>query len=361
MGKIVVPGKEILIPRVVVRPLLPPPPTFSTRLQPQHLHWQVGRYKERLTSGPGGLGRGKVWVVEREAEQHNLILNQTYDSLMAQYGFLLGIWAAVGTGSTPPDATQTSLVSEVARTNVNESGGTGTWAISRVADGVVDFSVTREFTEAQVGGRNLTEWGFAPAQTPTGNLMSRELFRDGSGNPVVLTLASDQRLRLIYKWRVTVGPVVAQDVSIDISGVGVRTGKLFLRKYVPTNAFPWNTFGSYFGDVAALHGIMVADASYYKGHVLHSANILPDYNDTAAYSSGGAYKAFAYQSYVNGSRQRKTQPVTWSSSEANMTIRLIGIGNDWYPMGVKLNTGQEFTKTDLYKLTINEWTVTWGP
>ncbi len=119
---IIVPGKEIVVPRIVVRPLLPPPPQFGARLQPQHLHWQVGRYKERLTSGPGGLGRGKVWVVEREAEQHNLILNQTYDSLMAQYGFLVGIWAAVGTGSTPPAATQTSLVNEVARTQTDESG-----------------------------------------------------------------------------------------------------------------------------------------------------------------------------------------------------------------------------------------------
>lgn len=359
---IIIPGKGIVVPRIVVRPLLPPPPQLSARLQPQHLHWQVGRYKERLSSGPGGLGRGRVWVVEREAEQHNLILNQTYDTLMAQYGFLLGMWAAVGTGSTPPEATQTSLVSEVARTNVDESGGTGKWAISRVADGVADFSVTREFAEAQVGGLNLTEWGFAPAQTPTSNLMSRELFRDGSGTPVVLTLASDQRLRLIYKWRVTVGPVVAQDVSIDISGVGVRTGKLFLRKYVQVNVPPWNTFGDYFGDVAALHGIMVANTSYASfGHVLHSADIPPDYNDTASYSSDAAYKAFAYQSYVGGSRQRKTQPVTWLSSEANMTIRLIGIGRSWQPMGVKLNTGQEFTKDNLYKLTINEWTVTWGP
>ncbi len=44
-----------------------------------------------------------------------------------------------------------------------------------------------------------------------------------------------------------------------------------------------------------------------------------------------------------------------------MTIRLIGIGSDWYPMGLKLNSGQEFTKTNLYKLRIDEWTVTWGP
>ncbi len=230
-----------------------------------------------------------------------------------------------------------------------------------MSDGVVDFSVTREFTETQVGGRNLTEWGFAPAQTPTSNLMCRELFRDGSGNPVVLTLDTDQRLRLIYKWRVTVGPVVAQDASINISGIGVRTGKLFLRKRVPVNNFPWNLFGDDFGDIAAIHGIMVGSTSYYRGHVLHNANILPDYNDTATYTPAGPFKAFAFQSYVSGSRQRKTQPVTWLPNEANITIRLIGIGSDVHPIGVKLNSGQEFTKTNLYKLRIDEWTLTWGP
>lgn len=348
-----------ILPVVYVRPLLPPPPSVGARLQPQHMHWQLGRYKEDLTFGPGGRGRRKRWVVDQEAEQHNLVLNQTYDTLMAQYGFLLGLWAAVGTGSTLPDATQTSLVAEAARTNVNESGGTNTWSISRVADGVADITVVREFTEAQVGNKNLAEWGFAPAQTPSSNLMSRELFRDGSGNPVVITPASDQRLRLIYRWRVSVGPVTAQSVSININGIGVRTGKLFLRKYVVGNVSPWSTYGEYFGDIAALHVLMTGDLLY---HVLHSADVPPDYNNTSSYSSGGNSKVASYNSYTSGSRTRTTQPVTWLPSEANMTIRLIGLGyNSIYPMGVKLDSGQEFTKTNLYKLTIGEWTVTWGP
>lgn len=348
-----------ILPVVYVRPLLPPPPSVGARLQPQHMHWQLGRYKEDLTFGPGGRGRRKRWVVDQEAEQHNLVLNQTYDTLMAQYGFLLGLWAAVGTGSTPPGATQTSLVAEVARTNVNESGGTGTWSISRVADGVADITVVREFTEAQVGNKNLAEWGFAPAQTPSSNLMCRELFRDGSGNPVVITPASDQRLRLIYRWRVSVGPVIPQPVSINIDGIGVRTGKLFLRKYVPVGDFPWYVFGSEFGDIALLHGLMMG-GSIYQGHILHSANVPPDYNDRSVHVPG-YYKGISHYSYTPGSRTRTTQPVTWATNEANATIRLIGLAHQNYPMGVKLDPGQEFTKTNLYKLTIGEWTVTWGP
>ncbi len=190
--------------------------------------------------------------------------------------------------------------------------------------------------------------------------MCRELFRDGLGNPVVITPASDQRLRLIYRWRVSVGPVIPQPVSINIDGIGVRTGKLFLRKYVPTNAFPWNAFGYEFGDIALLHGLIMGNGIYH-GHVLHSADVLPDYNNSSSYTSGSFYKGISYNSYIQSSRTRTTQPVTWLSSEANATIRLIGLGVDQYPMGVKLDPGQEFTKTNLYKLTIGEWTVIWGP
>jgi len=364
MGKIVVPGKEILIPRVVVRPLLPPPPQFSTRLQPQHLHWQVGRYKERLTSGPGGLGRGKVWVVEREAEQHNLILNQTYDSLMAQYGITyLTSYAAVGTGSTPPSPSQTGLANEVRRTNRNAAGGSGGFSYARVANGVYEQTVIREFSESEVGNLNLTEWGFSPSGSAGNNLMSRELFRDGNGNPIVITPASDQRLRLIYKTRITLAPVVAVNASINISGIGVRTGK-----YVLTLS-DGGSGGSY-PDLVVVELAMTGNvvdsggnpSGAYQNVYLHSVQLPISYTDTTASSGFLGYKWPGLQSYAANSRQRKTNPTTFLSNEANGTIRTIGLG----PFGgggfrFVLDSGQEITKTSLYKLTIGEFTLTWGP
>jgi len=223
---------RIIVPRVSIRHLLPPEPKIAVRLQPQYLHWQVGRYKERLVSGPGGLGRGRIWVPEKEGEQHNLILTQTYDTLIGQYGFVeLGRYAVVGTGSTDPDPAQTGLVNEVARTNADTSPPQSGNAEPTPGQGV--FTRVREFTEAQVGGRNLTEWGYSPTGTVGNNLMCRELFRDGLGNPVVLTLATDQRLRLIYKYSFSYTPAIgtAQDVSVNINGIGVRTAKLFLSRY----------------------------------------------------------------------------------------------------------------------------------
>jgi hypothetical protein len=305
-------------------------------------------------------------VPEREGEQHNLILTQTYDTLIAQYGIIgLVSRAVVGTGSTPPAATQTGLTNEVSRTG-NVAPSYPTYDAIRIANGVADILAAREFTEAQVGGQNLTEWGFSPANTAGPNLMCRELFRDGSNNPVVLTLASDQRLRLLYKMRVTVGPVTPQDVSINISGIGVRTGKLVMRKNVGPNADPFTTLpGDDFADIEAVSGF-ARQTSFggFDGNVIHVVSgVSPStyYNGTGAWTSN-IKAVVAYQPYVASSRQRKSQPVLWNSNEANVTIYGIGMGMAWYPSAIVLfDSGQEFTKTNLYKLQIDGWTLTWGP
>jgi hypothetical protein len=228
--------KRIIVPRIVVRPILPPPLEIGVRIRPQWLHWQVGRYREKLSFGPGGEGKAKVWAPEREGEQHNLILTQFYDSLIPQYGFIgPSQYAAVGTGSTAPDPSQTQLVNEIGtsasprRTNSVPSGESS--EIEALATpGEYNIRRVLEFSEAQVGGLNLTEWGFSPVSSRNGPLMTRELFRDGSGNPIVLTLAADQRLRLIYRYKVTVSPTSPQNVSVNIGGdgPGIRTAKFLL-------------------------------------------------------------------------------------------------------------------------------------
>ena len=368
MGKIVVPGKEILIPRVVVRPLLPPPPTFSARLQPQHLHWQVGRYKERLTSGPGGLGRGKIWVVEKEAEQHNLILTQTYDALIGSHGFgSLANYAVVGTGSTPPNATQTGLVAEVARTNAGVSGEPDTIARqSTSGPGVGTFIITnrREFTEAQVGGRNLTEWGFSPSNSAGNNLMTRELFRDGLGNPVVISLASDQRLRLIYAYQVSYSPNAGapQDASINIANLGTFAGKVFATRY-------YNGSDSGMGDLHLLSWWAMAysvDAQnslyFYPLDAYKAPNLDSQFGN---YSSPVGYQITSGM-FTAITRGRKINAITIPATDYNRDIYGFAIirysgSNHVGGFALAFNSGVKFTKSNLYKLVVGEWTLTWGP
>jgi hypothetical protein len=349
---------RIIVPRISIRHLLPPEPEIAVRLQPQHLHWQVGRYREKLSFGPGGEGKAKIWVPEMEGEQHNLLLTQTYDSLIPLYGFVnLANYAVVGTGSTAPDPSQTGLVNEVARTNADMSPPLSNDA--EPTNGQVVFTRVREFTEAQVGGRNLTEWGFSPLGTPGGNLMCRELFRDGSGNPVVLTLASDQRLRLIYRYSFNYEPAIgtAQDVSINIAGLGAKAAKLFLSRTLSeiahvyllsewaANAYNWpnNTF------YAVLARSVTPNP--FAGATVHSSTEM----------------LLRVLGTTQITRGRKINARTFVANEANVTWYGLAIVRRFPPnppagaFFLAFDPGQEFEKNSLYKMVVNEWVLTWGP
>jgi len=382
--------QRIVIPRVVVRPILPPPLKIGARIRPQWLEWQVGRYREKLSFGPGGKGKADIWLPEREGEQHNLILNQFYDSLIPQYGFIgPSRFAALGTGSTAPDPSQTQLANEIGtstnprRTN-NVPTGESNEIEALATPGEYNIRRVFEFTEAQVGGLNLTEWGFSPVSSYNGPLMTRELFRDGSGNPIVLTLDTDQRLRLIYRYKVTVSPTSAQDVSVNIGGdgPGIRTAKFLLTGMFSTYDA---SFGAYFGvDYFGITlnsfdstfrqrrgDLLVADALARgttfggAGIVVVSSSALPlSYIHTAEIASGAA-KSLNFAAPSGRSRQAS---VLFNTNEAVMTIRSVAIsaniltGNPPSPTAnLVFDSGQEFAKDNLHKLLIAYWQITWGP
>jgi hypothetical protein len=381
--------KRIIVPRIVVRPILPPPLEIGARIRPQWLHWQVGRYREKLSFGPGGEGRAKIWVPEREGEQHNLILTQFYDSLIPQYGFIgPSQYAAVGTGSTAPDPSQTQLANEIGtssnprRTNLVPSEERN--EIEALAiPGEYNIRRVLEFTEAQVGGLNLTEWGFSPVSSRNGPLMTRELFRDALGNPVVLTLDTDQRLRLIYRYKITLSPTSAQDVSVNIGGdgPGIRTAKFLLTgRYTFVTgdsgqnhdgiSLPASTQnrmgdllvaealaqGSHFGIAGNIGQVVISSAAAPLSYI-HSTSDLsgmfPPYS-----------KALAFGAPSGRSRQAS---VLLQTNEFIMTIKSVVLRagsrlNAYTPtVNLVFDNGQELTKDGLHKLFIAYWQITWGP
>ena len=379
--------KRIVIPRIEVRPILPPPLEIGARIRPQWLHWQVGRYREKLSFGPGGEGKARIWVPEREGEQHNLILNQFYDLLIPQYGFIgSSQYAAVGTGSTAPDPSQTQLANEIGtsssprRTNFVPSGESN--EIEALAT-YGEYNIRRvfEFTEAQVGGLNLTEWGFSPVSSRNGPLMTRELFRDGSGNPVVLTLAADQRLRLIYRYKVTVSPTSVQNVSVNIGGdgPGVRTAKFTLTGHFAIFITPTFYAGIYLtnssgynrrrGDLLVLDAF--ARAATHTGLGLGMVGIVTeavpleyDYGFFPVYSDSFA-KRLSYEGPVGRSRRAS---VLLAASDYPITIKSVFVSGyvdravDLVPTcNLVFDDGQEFAKDNLHKLLIAYWQIIWGP
>lgn len=114
-------------------------------------------------------------------------------------------YAAFGTGSTAPAATDTALDAQVgARSNSNGGfGDTQDGGFDAGANIVwAESTITRVFS---IGSNvNATEWGLA--QGAGTNLSVRELFRadpnDNSSSPIVLTLESGDELHLTYTIRV---------------------------------------------------------------------------------------------------------------------------------------------------------------
>jgi len=373
--------KRIVIPRIVVRPILPPPLEVGARIRPQWLHWQVGRYKEKLSFGPGGEGKAKIWVPEMEGEQHNMILTQFYDTLIPQYGFLgPSVYAAVGTGSTAPNPTQTQLANEIGTSSdpertANQPSGLSDQVESLATPGEYNVLRVREFPETWVGGLNLTEWGFSPLSSRNGPLMTRELFRDDNGNPIVLTPATDQRLRLIYRYKVTVSPTSPQAVSVNIGGdgPGIRTAKFMLTGVVSGDTYWGCSLPSFQrgGDLVVASTLAEGSRAYEPGGGVGTVA----FSDQAApltYIHEGfipdttlAGKVLSYNDPVGRSRQAS---VLLQADENATTIKSVILNGNLYSAGTVLPTGnmvfddgQEFTKDDLHKLFVGYWQVTWGP
>ncbi len=339
---LVIPPK-IILPRLVVRERIPPPAQTRMTLEPQTMHWQI--------IGPDGR-------VVREADQacHNLVLDNAKE-LVATLGlFEQSEWAVVGTGSTAPNPSQTGLVNEQARTN--QTGGLSD-STTEVSTGVWEITRYRQFSAAQVGGQNLTEWGFSGSGTAGNNLMSRELFRDGSNNPVTVTLDPDQQLRLIYKVRVTVGPTTPQAASINITGIGNRSGQFVLQQRIITGAFGYNA-----NPVQGLSSIARAASTPPKWIYGFERRTL-GYGDAFWSISNMVEFAGAYQNYIPNSKIRKMSPATRAVSETNGII--VGIGMNEihsitaaYPrMYFQFDEGQEIEKDNLHELTIDGFEVSW--
>lgn len=118
----------------------------------------------------------------------------------------------VGSGSTPPAATDTGLVSEVASTSNNAS-------IGDVSSSGPEFSWrqtrrSRVFETNEANG-NLSEVGFR--QGSSGQVfLSRQLMRDDLGDPTTITKTSNELLRVDYSVRVY-AHVLTNQQSVQLS------------------------------------------------------------------------------------------------------------------------------------------------
>jgi len=342
------------VPRIVVRQAQVLRRTdLRATLRPQEMHWEVVD------------GAGRV-VAQAESPIHNLVLKQTWDDLIASHGFKgLTNYAVVGTGTSDPADTQTQLDSEVARTSTVPSGESETV----IGAGSGEFEITRvkQFSSSQVGGQNLTEWGWSPVSSAGANLAVRELFRDSNGDPVTLTLDADQSLRLIYKSRIVVSPepVTGVSASFDLQNVGTFNGTFWLSQkeaLAPLAFVDAVARGKAGGYGTASEGI----ALYLKKTDLVAAVHGPgdvDYINEVGVS---------FASYSSGDRARTLNDITVDENHLNATwYGLVFIYNNYGGPygnsggdldGLWFDWGGTLDKDNLHRLIINQFQIlSWGP
>lgn len=292
----------------------------------------------------------------QSGEQHNLIVDQGLD-VVAQ----VGIWglqsaACVGTGSTAPATNQTALVAEIARTSAKPVAD----VLTKLAPGVYENTVTMEFDFPQ-GNGNLTEWGFSHGSNSSAGICVRELFRDAQGTPIVLTKTDAQKLRLVYRLRVTFGPVQPTAFAFNLAGVGQVTGRMGLvhRAYSIEDG---NFLHSTDNDERIIPSIIMG----FSKPGLLTRNVGAFTYDTEMQRDDVMGATVAVDPYITGS-YRRTYTMTLSTSEGNMPIWGLSFSDHRYkgktysrPGGLVFAFDSAVAKDNAHTLSIQGVGVSWG-
>lgn len=335
------------LPRIQLRPRKARP-SYKLGIRPHHLRYEVGKYSDVLISTPHRpTTKRRVWVPKRVGEQHNLITDIALDQLITsnQWNYLIS-YAVVGTGTAEPSTSDQTLESELARTNNPAPDYSSVPLEAFVANGVYRIEKGVEFGPDLVGGQNLTEWGWSPYSSANGYLTARELFRDDQGNPIALSIDTDQYLRLIYAIEITLGPL-EQDVTIEIANLGTLTGVMRLSSLAGSKgmdyAYDYHVFQSVARGITVEYGGMSVD-----GPATYDESILTgDYTD----------KRIGAQA-VNG-RSRSTEAVLFEPGEGNHLWKTLFLKPLYKNPGIYITLQDGFEKDDQHTLSLDPWTISW--
>lgn len=258
-------------------------------------------------------------------------------------------YAAFGTSSSAPAATDTSLGSQVGSRSINRGGFSN--SVSVGADDTNDViyyeaTFTRVFS---IGSNvNATEWGLAPATT--GNLSVRELFRadpnDNGSSPITLTLENGDELQLVITLRVQANWEY-ESKTFTLTGVGSLTGDAtFAYGATPSEANIRNALrmgwpgeiGTVFSNAFDVRVFLSDQSGKSKAAALSGSEALAAVGSHASYTPGDYFRDVS---------------VTFGTSEGNGTIYALAKG---YSSGVGyrfiLTSPASFTKASTHKLTL---------
>ena len=276
----------------ITRDIIAPPLTIGIK----------GRYKVELIDA-------STEKVKRKLEFDNLLTNVGLDLLFtATQNLFTDInYCGVGTGNTTPANTDIALVAEILPRE-NNNAGIGDAATYQA--GPPDFlKVTRvrQFATTEANG-NLTEIGFFSAATGS-TMFSRQLIKDGLGNPTTLVKTSSDLLRITYE--IDIYPPQSDNVQLaqNISGTNYDiTGRA-----QNVNQADWG-----FQFVNAINGLMDTPTTAAPSRYTLGTNGLGTRTGFTSISGLSSATSKSLAAYTNGSFSRD-QTVIWNTTAGNGT------------------------------------------
>lgn len=319
-----------------------------------HVHGRLrGHMQWQLVNADG--------TVAQAGEQSNLILDRGMDifgtntnhATTSSTQALYGSWRtylAVGTSSTAPAVGQTALGAEVMRGQ--DAAGLPASNTYSVTNGVMTgaFKQTRVLDFA--ASFNLTEWGLSDVSTAGGLICIRELFRDGNGGAITLSVQAGQQLQLTHTLNIQLTYAAGAAASFDLTGVGTLQGQATWFTAGSTSALLDDMFGSGFNPAKTGYG----------ARPLTTANTgAPDALGGSAAASADSI-SMTLATYTTGSFTR-TRTASWNTGNANYAHYGWIFGSTYTApyAGFKfsLTNPASFVKTSANKLTLN-LKLTWG-
>lgn len=261
----------------------------------------------------------------------NLILDAGLDRMGANSDYLA--WCQVGSGSTAPANTQTTLVARIAGTNSKQAD---TAANSGAAPYFARRTITYRFAQGVATGV-LSEVGVGWATT--GSLYSRALILDALGSPTTITVLADESLDVTYELRMYVW-------------TGEFTGTIPL-KGVTHNIVQKSSRASSWGlvDFSRLDAGYVGQPAAYTGAVSAAISGSPSGSDLGvASASASAYTPGSFSRTINITAGLNA----WNNA---VGIGAINVGTGWGFWQIGFTPNIMKTASDILTLQVRH---SWG-
>lgn len=261
----------------------------------------------------------------------NLLLESFFREAVSEIGN--GGWMSnivVGTGSTPPVVTDTTLEGFIASTSTSQGGQISNIVNSTVYPRYVTRAIKKRFNGAAIANTPLSEVGVAitPSIGTNANathpLASRALIVDALGNPTSITVLADEFLDVTYELTTYALDGVTGSFNINILGT-VETFEYEIRP-IGMLGSPWDTPASQ-GGVYAMIARSFASASGTASRASQAQDTAV-FEDPSSSSSGSTGTSDLFTTY-------KSDPVWDASTMTGSGVLNLPLNNGNHEEGIR--------------------------